>query len=77
MKLTRNRRFDEDIYRPLNTGHITGEYNLVGVVTHLGHSVYSGHYMAWTHQTGNIWNKFDDDTVTDKKIEDVLSLRGG
>jgi hypothetical protein len=33
--------------------------------------------MAWTHQTGNIWNKFDDDKVTEKKIEEVLALRGG
>lgn len=56
---------------------MTGEYNLVGVITHLGQSIFSGHYMAWVHKSGKWWNKFDDQAVIDKKIEDVLSLRGG
>ena len=50
---------------------------MVGVVTHLGQSVYSGHYLSWVHKTGKQWNKFDDDTVYDKKLEDVLALKGG
>lgn len=70
-------RFDEDVYRAIDSGHPTGEYQLIGVATHLGQSVNSGHYMAWVHRTGKLWNKFDDDTVYDKKIEDVLGLRGG
>lgn len=33
--------------------------------------------MAWAHRSGRLWNKFDDDVVKTKKLEDALSLRGG
>ncbi len=33
--------------RPLTEGLETGMYEITAIVTHLGNSVESGHYMAW------------------------------
>ena len=44
--------FDEEVYREFGTGLETGEYNLVGVITHKGRSADSGHYLGWTHHSG-------------------------
>lgn len=33
--------------KPLTEGLETGVYEITAVVTHLGNSVESGHYMAW------------------------------
>lgn len=58
---------NEEIYRTHGLGLDTGEYNLVGVVTHQGLSADSGHYLAWVHETGQLWNQFNDDTVSEHK----------
>lgn len=51
-KEARIKTFDEDVYREFGTGIETGEYNLVGVITHKGRSADSGHYLGWTHHSG-------------------------
>lgn len=60
---------DDCLYRPHNQGLDTGKYELVGVLTHQGRSADSGHYISWTHQTGEKWAQFDDDIVSEKTIQ--------
>lgn len=57
----------------------TGWYNLHAVLTHIGRSADSGHYIAWvrSQHDKNIWWKFDDDTVTAVRSEDISKLDGG
>ncbi|KAJ2467302.1 Vacuolar protein sorting-associated protein 41 [Coemansia sp. RSA 2337] len=69
----------------------SGVYELVGVVTHIGRSANSGHYMGWVRKekgvggpepksnadTRNWWYKFDDDEVSMVTDEDILKLCGG
>lgn len=50
---------------------------MIGVITHQGLSADSGHYLSWVHESGQMWNQFNDDLVTDHKQEDVLNLKGG
>lgn len=39
-------------------------YEITAVITHLGNSVESGHYMAWVKEDGeDEWVKYDDDNV--------------
>ncbi len=47
----------------LSEGLETGMYEMRAVVTHLGNSIESGHYMAWVKETEDQWMKYDDDTV--------------
>lgn len=54
-------------------------YELIGVITHIGRSADSGHYIAWVKdvENENIWWKMDDDKVSQVKPEDILKLDGG
>lgn len=52
-------------------------YEITAVVTHLGNSIESGHYMAWVKENDEEWTKFDDDSVYQQPSEKVLQLRGG
>ena len=61
----------------LTEGLDTGMYEIQAVVTHLGNSVESGHYMAWVRETEDEWRKYDDDTVYEQPDEKVYQLRGG
>lgn len=61
----------------LTEGLETGIYELHAVVTHLGNSVESGHYMAWVKESEDEWTKYDDDTVYQQPEAKVLQLRGG
>mmetsp|Transcript_33279 Transcript_33279/g.51033 ORF Transcript_33279/g.51033 Transcript_33279/m.51033 type:complete len:167 (+) Transcript_33279:186-686(+) len=70
-------RHDENLYRPHGQGAETGNYELVGVVTHKGRSADGGHYVGWVHAKGDQWLQFDDDIVSTVKTDDILSLRGG
>lgn len=48
----------------LTEGLETGMYEITAVVTHLGNSVESGHYMAWIkNDAEDEWIKYDDDNV--------------
>jgi len=55
----------------------TGSYQLIAVVTHKGRSSDSGHYVGWVHKAGDDWLQYDDDIVTEVKIEQILDLKGG
>lgn len=68
---------DARLHSAFGSGHPTGNYELVGVITHKGRSSDSGHYVSWTQLKGDAWLKFDDDVVTQVTIDDILNLRGG
>lgn len=71
------KKHDELLYRPFNSGLDTGNYQLIGVVTHKGRSADGGHYIGWVHASGDDWLQCDDDIVTTVKTDDILALRGG
>ncbi|KAJ3341852.1 Ubiquitin carboxyl-terminal hydrolase 14 [Gonapodya sp. JEL0774] len=57
---------------------LTGMYDLVGVVTHLGRTADGGHYIGWVRNgLSDDWFKFDDDKVSPVKSDDILKLEGG
>ncbi|EPZ34611.1 cysteine proteinase [Rozella allomycis CSF55] len=56
----------------------TGFYELTAVLTHIGRSADSGHYIGWTKdQSSDKWWKFDDDKVSPATSDDILKLDGG
>ncbi|KAI9470587.1 MAG: hypothetical protein EXX96DRAFT_602870 [Benjaminiella poitrasii] len=55
----------------------TGQYELVAVLTHVGRSADSGHYIAWVKKAENEWHKFDDDKVSVVRDADIERLDGG
>jgi ubiquitin carboxyl-terminal hydrolase 14 len=57
----------------------TGQYELMGVVTHKGRDADSGHYIGWVRQDpgSKYWWKYDDDTVTEVLTEEIMGLKGG
>jgi len=55
----------------------TGDYEVVGAITHKGRSSESGHYVAWLQHKGDVWYKYDDDYVSQAKLDEILALRGG
>lgn len=57
----------------------TGLYELCGVVTHQGRFADSGHYISYVRgqKDSSVWIKFDDDKVSETRIDEVLSLNGG
>ncbi|CAD8118826.1 unnamed protein product [Paramecium sonneborni] len=68
---------DDQLYRKHGFGLVTGNYELIGVLTHTGREADSGHYMAWVHHSGEDWIWYDDEKTSDRKIEHILDLRGG
>ncbi|KAL1928924.1 hypothetical protein VTP01DRAFT_1983 [Rhizomucor pusillus] len=55
----------------------TGQYELCAVLTHVGRSADSGHYIAWVKNAEDKWYKFDDDKVSIVKDADIERLDGG
>ena len=76
-KADNQRAHDRKLYRPHGTGLDTGNYELIGVVTHKGRSAEGGHYIGWVHAQGDDCIPCDDDICTVVKTEDILALRGG
>lgn len=70
-------KHDSDLWGDLSVGDDSGNYELVGVITHKGRSSDSGHYVSWVQHKGDKWLKFDDDFVSEVGIDDVLFLKGG
>lgn len=64
---------------PLTHVDTTGYYDLVAVVTHKGRYADSGHYIGWTRfdAQSDIWQKYDDDVVSEVKSDDIKQLSGG
>ena len=56
-----------------------GHYELFAVVTHIGASANSGHYMGWTRQEkgSDKWLRFNDEAVDEAATADILDLAGG
>lgn len=66
------------LWRESSDAHMdTGDYELVGVITHQGRSSESGHYVGWVQDKGDKWLKYDDDYVTSQDVQKILDLRGG
>ncbi|KAG0744075.1 hypothetical protein G6F57_009922 [Rhizopus arrhizus] len=55
----------------------TGQYELCAVLTHVGRSADSGHYIAWVKKNTDEWHKFDDDKVSVLHDADIERLDGG
>ncbi|ORE09033.1 cysteine proteinase [Rhizopus microsporus var. microsporus] len=55
----------------------TGQYELCAVLTHVGRSADSGHYIAWVKKDTNEWYKFDDDKVSVLQDAEIERLDGG
>ena len=49
------------------------EYNLIGIIYHLGGIGYEGHNIAYCKKNDN-WYKFNDDKVT--KLDDIKNITG-
>eukprot|EP00602_Paraphysomonas_sp_CaronLab_P010687 CAMPEP_0185038222 /NCGR_PEP_ID=MMETSP1103-20130426/33611_1 /TAXON_ID=36769 /ORGANISM="Paraphysomonas bandaiensis, Strain Caron Lab Isolate" /LENGTH=794 /DNA_ID=CAMNT_0027576553 /DNA_START=86 /DNA_END=2470 /DNA_ORIENTATION=+ len=54
------------------TGANTERYDLCGMVVHHGHSVHSGHYVAFVKASNGQWYEMDDSTVSQTSIKTVL-----
>jgi ubiquitin carboxyl-terminal hydrolase 14 len=76
-KRDETKKEDEILYRNHGTGLDTGNYQLIGVVTHKGRSADGGHYIGWVHTSGDDWHQYDDDIVSSVKTEEILNLKGG
>ncbi|KAF9429256.1 Ubiquitin carboxyl-terminal hydrolase 14 [Entomortierella beljakovae] len=56
----------------------SGQYELVSVLTHIGRTADSGHYIGWTKKGDtDEWYKYDDDKVSPVSKDDILKLDGG
>ena len=71
------KKHDTALYKEHGTGLATGNYEIIGLVTHKGRSVDGGHYIGWVHASGDDWLKCDDDIVTEVTVTDILDLAGG
>lgn len=56
--------------------NVSGWYELVAVLTHVGRTAESGHYVGWVKQ-GKNWFKYDDERVSPIAEEDITKLEGG
>ena len=56
-----------------------GNYEMFAVVTHIGRSANSGHYMGWVKREvgGDDWLRFNDKEVDECKFVDIKELDGG
>ncbi|RUP52268.1 hypothetical protein BC936DRAFT_149525 [Jimgerdemannia flammicorona] len=57
--------------------NVSAQYELCAVLTHVGRSADSGHYIGWAKRADNEWIKYDDDKVSIVREEDVQKLDGG
>lgn len=46
-------------------------YDLYAICSHLGNTLDSGHYVAYTKQSDGTWNKYNDEIVTPMTVEQV------
>ncbi|KAF9082507.1 Ubiquitin carboxyl-terminal hydrolase 14 [Mortierella sp. AD031] len=56
----------------------SGQYELAAVLTHIGRTADSGHYIGWAKKGDtDEWYKYDDDKVSPVHKDDILKLDGG
>ncbi|RKO88249.1 hypothetical protein BDK51DRAFT_20633, partial [Blyttiomyces helicus] len=67
---------DPSLYGDLGA-NVSGQYDLVAVLTHVGRAADSGHYIGWVKDAKNQWWKFDDDKVSQIPEEEITKLEGG
>jgi len=57
---------------------VSGLYDLCAVLTHIGRSADSGHYIGWVRkENSEDWIQYDDDRVKIVSQEDIQKLDGG
>ena len=61
-----------DISRFMSKGRSSSLYSLVGLVTHEGSGVSSGHYYAFGKGSSDVWHEFNDSTVSQVGVDRVL-----
>ncbi|TPX58593.1 hypothetical protein PhCBS80983_g03040 [Powellomyces hirtus] len=67
---------DPSLYEDVGA-NVSGQYELVAVLTHVGRAADSGHYIGWVKHRDNQWWKFDDDKVSQIAAEEIDKLAGG
>ncbi|KAJ3163105.1 deubiquitinating enzyme [Geranomyces michiganensis] len=67
---------DPSLYQDVGA-NVSGQYELVAVLTHVGRAADSGHYIGWVKHKDNQWWKFDDDKVSQVAPEEIDKLAGG
>lgn len=56
----------------------SGQYELAAVLTHIGRTADSGHYIGWAKKGDtDEWYKYDDDKVSPVHRDDIMKLDGG
>lgn len=56
----------------------SGQYELAAVLTHMGRTADSGHYIGWAKKGDtDEWYKYDDDKVSPVEKDDIMKLDGG
>lgn len=56
----------------------SGQYELAAVLTHIGRTADSGHYIGWAKKGDtDEWYKYDDEKVSPVQKDDIMKLDGG
>ncbi|KAJ3214894.1 Ubiquitin carboxyl-terminal hydrolase 14 [Dinochytrium kinnereticum] len=66
----------ESLYTDVGA-NVSGQYELVAVLTHVGRAADSGHYIGWAKNEKGEWWKYDDDEVSLVTPEEITKLEGG
>ncbi|ORX90326.1 cysteine proteinase [Basidiobolus meristosporus CBS 931.73] len=73
--------FDDIMHKDLASDlgcNPSGQYELCAVLTHMGRTADSGHYIAWVKKAdSDDWLKYDDDKVSIVKQDEITKLDGG
>ncbi|CAG8507118.1 14042_t:CDS:10, partial [Dentiscutata heterogama] len=69
---------DPDLEKDIGA-NVSGLYELCAVLTHIGRSADSGHYIGWArkHDSPEEWVKYDDDKVSIVPQSEIQKLDGG
>ncbi|GBB90513.1 hypothetical protein RclHR1_01750012 [Rhizophagus clarus] len=68
---------DPDLNKDIGA-NVSGLYDLCAVLTHIGRSADSGHYIGWVRkENSDDWIQYDDDKVKTVSQEDIQKLDGG
>ncbi|KAJ3049110.1 Ubiquitin carboxyl-terminal hydrolase 14 [Rhizophlyctis rosea] len=76
VEIMRSLGVDESLINDVGA-NVSGQYDLIAVLTHVGRAADSGHYIGWVKGSGDDWWKFDDDKVSQVKRDDITKLEGG
>jgi len=72
-KISRRVQYDEELdLSECLSRRAPCSYKLTGVVVHIGSSQHSGHYVAYARSANGVWSLFDDCSVRQVGIQEVL-----